>query len=205
MGVGLGVGAIVLAFGIGAIPFSNLVARCTRGTDLRDVGSGTVSGTALYRVAGFVPLAGAGVAEVAKGAVVPLLVGSGHPVPAAVAGVAAVIGHNWSPYLRGEGGRGLAPAIGALLVVAWPGAILLLVALTVGALVHATGVVCLIGELALTPVLAVTSGGRGAWIGAAIAAPMLVKRAMGNRSAEPGWRAHAHRLVFDDERNGASS
>ena len=54
--------SVVLAgFGAGSIPFSNIASRRTRGVDLREVGSGTVSGTALYRVAGFTPLAVAGV------------------------------------------------------------------------------------------------------------------------------------------------
>ena len=63
----------------GAVPFSNLTARRTRGVDLRDVGNGTVSGTALYQVAGFGPLALGGVLDVAKGAVGPLLAGRDRP------------------------------------------------------------------------------------------------------------------------------
>ncbi|MBM3658949.1 MAG: glycerol-3-phosphate acyltransferase, partial [Actinobacteria bacterium] len=50
-------GILVLAFLAGSIPFTNIAARCTRGVDLRGVGTGTVSGTALYRVAGFPALA----------------------------------------------------------------------------------------------------------------------------------------------------
>ena len=48
---------LVFAYLLGAIPFSNLFARRLRGIDLRDEGTGTVSGTGLYRVAGFGPLA----------------------------------------------------------------------------------------------------------------------------------------------------
>src|SRR6266508_818641 len=53
----LGLGA---AFLVGSIPFSNIAARLTRGVDLRGVANGTVSGTSLYRVAGFGPLVAAG-------------------------------------------------------------------------------------------------------------------------------------------------
>ena len=51
--------------------------------DLRDVGNGTVSGTSLYRVAGFGPLALAGIADIAKATIGPLLAGSDRPALAA--------------------------------------------------------------------------------------------------------------------------
>src|SRR5207244_1892983 len=97
--------AVVLAAGYaaGAIPFSNIAARRARGVDLRAVGTGTVSGTALYRVAGFGPLALAGIFDVAKGAVGPVLAGRDRPVLAAAGGGLAVAGHNWSPFLAGAG------------------------------------------------------------------------------------------------------
>ena len=138
------VGAV--AFLAGAVPFSNLVARRSRGVDLRDVGSGTVSGTSLYSVAGFGPLALAGVCEVAKGALGPALAGD-RPLLRAICCGLAVVGHNWSPFLRGSGGRGISPALGAFLVAAWPGAILLGAGLGVGRLISRTGLVCLFASL----------------------------------------------------------
>src|SRR5262249_61314849 len=130
---------LVVAFVAGSIPFSNLGARLTRGVDLRTVGSGTVSGTSLFRVAGFPALAVAGVLDVGKGALGPALAGGDRATLAAFAGGLAVGGHNWSPFLRGAGGRGVAPAGGALLVQAWPGGGLLLGALVVGELCRETG------------------------------------------------------------------
>jgi glycerol-3-phosphate acyltransferase PlsY len=195
-----GIGIVLVAFVAGAVPWSNLAARWTHGTDLRAVGSGTVSGTALFRVAGFGPLALAGVLDVAKGALGPLLAGD-RPVLAAVAGGAAVVGHDWSPFLRGAGGRGIAPALGALLVTAWPGTVLLVGALVVGRALRRTGLACFVAEVALAPVLAVTSGRHGALAGGLVAAPMLLKRALGNPGPDrcPGRRAVLHRLLFDHE------
>jgi glycerol-3-phosphate acyltransferase PlsY len=193
----LAAGVCLVSFGAGAIPFSNLMARWRAGVDLRDTGSGTVSGTSLYRVAGFPALAAAGVCDVAKGALGPLLAVH-HPILAGVAGGLAVAGHNWSPFLHGHGGRGIAPALGALLVNAWPGAVLLLALLVLGRFAHRTGLGSFVAEVALTPVLAVTNGTSGAVAGGAIAAPMLVKRVVGNRRpAAPGFGAYAHRLLFD--------
>ena len=92
-----------IAFVAGSIPFSNIVARRRHGVDLREMPTGTVSGTALYRLAGFRDLALAGVLDVTKGAVGPWLAGPGRPVLAALAACAAVVGHDWSPFLRGAG------------------------------------------------------------------------------------------------------
>jgi glycerol-3-phosphate acyltransferase PlsY len=190
-------GVLVAAFLAGAVPFSNLVVRAKLGVDLRDTEYRTVSGTSVYRVAGWWALVVSGILDVAKGAIGPLLAGN-HTTLAAIAGGVAVAGHNWSPFLRGQGGRGIAPALGALLVNAWPGAVVILVALVVSRAFRHTGLGGFVGELALTPVLAVTNGPCGALAGGAIAAPMLVKRIVGNeRPTESGWRTYFHRLLYD--------
>jgi acyl phosphate:glycerol-3-phosphate acyltransferase len=192
----LGMGA---AFLVGSVPFSNIAARLTSGVDLRGVGNGTVSGTGLYRVAGFGPLAVAGVLEVGKGAVGPLLVGRDHPTAAALAAGLAVAGHNWSPFLRGAGGRGVSPAIGALAVVGWPGSLLLAAGLGGGKLLRQAAPGTLLAQLVLIPVLARTKGRRGALAGAAVLAPLLAKRLLGNApAAGPGAsRVYLSRLVHD--------
>jgi glycerol-3-phosphate acyltransferase PlsY len=173
---------VVVASGYlaGAVPFSNLVARRTRGVDLRDVGTGTVSGTALYRVAGFAPLACGGVLDVAKGAVGPLLAGRDRPVLAAVAAGAAVAGHNWSVFLDGAGGRGISPAMGGLLATAWPGTVVLAAGLAGGRLARHTALGSLVAYVVLVPLLARSRGATGAAAGAAVVVPLLVKRVTGN-------------------------
>jgi glycerol-3-phosphate acyltransferase PlsY len=193
-------GVLLLAFVVGAIPFSNLVATRTRGIDLRATGTGTVSGTALYRVAGFRWLVVSGILDVAKGTVGPLLAGAGRPTLAAIAGGVAVSGHNWSPFLRGHGGRGVGPAIGALLVNAWLGVVVLLGCMVAARAFRHTGLGGFVGEVLLTPVLAVTNGPVGALAGGAVGIPMLVKRVIGNaRPIDRGWRVYAHRLFYDHD------
>jgi len=189
---------LACSFAAGAIPFSNIAARTRAGVDLRDVGNGTVSGTNLFRVAGFGPLAVAGVCDVAKGAVGPLLAGGDRPVLAAFAAGAAVAGHNWSPFLAGAGGRGISPAIGALAVNAWPGSALLLAGLAAGRVVHQTGLTGFVADAVLVPALAASRGPRGALLGACVVAPMLGKRLLGNQPpARRDWRSRAHRVIFD--------
>jgi glycerol-3-phosphate acyltransferase PlsY len=194
-----GATVVLAGYGAGSVPFSNIAARRTRGVDLREVGSGTVSGTALYRVAGFTPLAVAGVLDVSKGALGPALAGRRRPVLAAVAGGAAVAGHNWSPWLGGAGGRGIAPALGALLATAPEGALVLLAGLVGGRLTRQTGLGSFLAVALLAPVLAWRAGGRGAAAGTCIAIPMLAKRVVGNAPAGPERRARRYllRLLFD--------
>jgi len=190
-----------LAYLAGAVPFSNLASRLVAGRDLRDVGTGTVSGTGLYEVAGFGPLAVAGVLEVASGAVGPRLAGRRRPALAAFAGGAAVVGHNWSPFLAGAGGRGIAPALGATLVQAWPGTVVLGSGLALGRLAHQSALGSFVGYLALVPTLGVLRGRRGALAGAALVAPLLAKRLLGNAPPRRPRPAHVwwNRLVYDRE------
>jgi acyl phosphate:glycerol-3-phosphate acyltransferase len=191
---------IAAAWLAGSVPFSNIAAHRRAGVDLRDVGSGTVSGTALHEVAGFGPLAVAGVCDVAKGAVGPLLAGRERPVLGAVAATAGVAGHNWSPFLRGAGGRGLSVAFGAFLPLAWPGTVVLAVGLAGGRLTRRSGLGSFLGALAVVPVVARTHGRAGAAAGTGIVAALLAKRVAGNHApAGPRLAAYAHRLVFDHD------
>lgn len=194
-------GVLFASYLAGSVPFSNIAARLTRGVDLRAVGGGTVSGTSLYGVAGLGPVVVAGCLDVAKGAVGPLLAGRDRPVLAALAGGAAVAGHDWSPFLGGAGGRGISPAMGALLVNRWPGTAVLLAGLAGGRLARQTSAGSFLAYLLLVPVLAATRGRRGALAGAAVLVPLLAKRLAGNRppSGDRRVRAYLHRLVFDQD------
>jgi glycerol-3-phosphate acyltransferase PlsY len=190
---------LAAAFACGSIPFSNIGARLTRGVDLREVGTGTVSGTSLHEVAGFGPLAVFGVLEVAKGAVGPLLARGDRPILASAAGAAAVAGHNWSPFLRGAGGRGISPATGALLANAPAGAAVLLGGMALGRLAHQTGLGSFLADIALVPVARRVHGRRGALAAAAVVTVIFAKRIAGNAPlpSENRGTALRNRLLFD--------
>jgi glycerol-3-phosphate acyltransferase PlsY len=108
-------GLILGSYLIGAIPFSYLVVRFTKGRDIRSVGSGNAGATNTLRAAG--PLAGLSVLalDITKGAV-PVFAafhfGAPPAVMAAVA-VAAVLGHCYPAYIGFRGGKGVATALGA--------------------------------------------------------------------------------------------
>lgn len=107
---------------LGAIPFGLLVGRLTRGIDLRRYGSHRTGATNALRTLGARAAALVFVLDVGKG-VAAVLVGRavfaamGEPLGewgAALAGFAAIVGHNWSVYIGFTGGRGVATSAGAL-------------------------------------------------------------------------------------------
>lgn len=186
------------AYLVGGLPFSNLAALRLKRVDLRSIGSGTVSGTGLYHVAGFRVLAVVGCLDLAKGALGVALAGPGRPRLRAGATAMVLSGHNWSPMLRGAGGRGLAPALGATLVLAPEAAALIATGLVAGRLSRHTAAGCFWAILSLLPVLAGTRGRPGLWLGAAVSGPLVAKRLLGNCApADPSLGVYLNRLVLD--------
>lgn len=192
---------LAVSYLIGSIPFSGMLARWLKGVDLRNVGTGTVSGTGLYRVAGAGPLIIGGLLDVAKGGAGPLMAGSHRPGLRAMTAACVVVGHNWSVFLRGSGGRGISPALGAMAVTAPEGTLVILGGLAAGRASRATSLGALASYLALIPVLPRTRGGWGAATAAAVVAPMLLKRVMGNQPVQGSDRArtYVNRLLFDQD------
>jgi acyl phosphate:glycerol-3-phosphate acyltransferase len=112
---------VVVAFLIGSIPVGVLVGRA-RGVDIRKQGSGNIGATNALRVMGWkvgVPVL---LADIAKG-VVPVLLARqithDAPVWVTATGVAAVLGHCFSPFLAFSGGKGVATALGMILALDW--------------------------------------------------------------------------------------
>ena len=108
--------AIVLAYLWGALPTAYLVARLRYGVDIRRYGSGNVGASNYMRQIG--PRTGLAVGlfdGFAKGAL-PIVIANALGVSLwgqVGLSLAAVVGHNWSPYIRFTGGRGVASAMGA--------------------------------------------------------------------------------------------
>lgn len=107
---------MVGAYLLGSIPFSQVAAKIN-GVDLREVGSGNVGAGNLHREVGVWWALVAGLLDGLKGTA-PVLVAKSMglgPGAAGLAGIAAVAGHNWSIFMRGRSGRGLATSAGILL------------------------------------------------------------------------------------------
>lgn len=116
--------ALAASYLLGAIPTSYLAARLFRGVDLRTVGSGNLGATNLYRAAGWKVAVPVGLFDIAKGFVPATLlaaaVGGGvrDPGVGLACGIAAVVGHVYSVFVRFKGGKGVATGAGAMLGLA---------------------------------------------------------------------------------------
>jgi len=122
---------VAVAYLIGSIPFSFLVARAFGVEDVRRVGSGNVGATNVLRSAGKAAGALALLLDLGKGAAATALTGRlapGDAVLPAVAAVAAVVGHMYPVWLRFEGGKGVATGLGAFAPLAPMGALFALLA-----------------------------------------------------------------------------
>ena len=128
--------AALIAFGylVGSIPAAYLCGRWIRGIDLRQYGSGTVSGSMVWEHVARWAVVPVGLFDLGKAALPTWLgrcLGLGTPVSVA-AGLAAVAGHNWPLYLCFTGGRGLGCFVGLLLAFFPWGSLWLLAFLAVG-------------------------------------------------------------------------
>ncbi len=111
------IGALI-GYLIGAIPFGLIIGRFAKGVDLREHGSHRTGATNALRTLGAKAAALIFALDIAKGVAAVLiaraLAGDQAEWAAAVAGFAAVVGHNWSVFIRFTGGRGVATSVGAI-------------------------------------------------------------------------------------------
>ncbi len=111
-------GFLLVSFLCGSIPFTWLIARA-RGFDLLTTGSGNPGATNLSRVVGRGYGAAGLLLDVAKG-LVPVFFfqqTSDNLIQSFLIGGIAVVGHCYSPFLRGKGGKGVATTGGVLLAL----------------------------------------------------------------------------------------
>ncbi len=112
--------AALIGYLLGAIPFGLIIGRLVKGIDLREYGSHRTGATNALRTLGAKAAAVVFALDVAKGVAAVLIVRalfSSEPTvdwAAALAGFAAIVGHNWSVFIRFTGGRGVATSAGAL-------------------------------------------------------------------------------------------
>ena len=161
----------VASYLMGAIPCGWLVGKLTRGIDVRDYGSGATGSTNVLRTLGLRLALLVLLADVLKVYVAVLATwyifepyegaNTAHNLQA-VAGVAAIIGHDWPVYIGFRGGRGVAATYGAF-------AAMLFFPLTVpGLLAAAVAIVLTFRYMSLMSVTTVPMGG-AAFLGLALA------------------------------------
>jgi acyl phosphate:glycerol-3-phosphate acyltransferase len=115
---------IVVSYLIGAIPTGLIVVRLLTGEDIRRHGSGNIGTVNVLRVAGAGTAVVVLAVDILKG-LVPVVLAERLGASAwtvVLAGLAAIAGHNWSIFLKFQGGKGVATSFGVLAALSWPAA-----------------------------------------------------------------------------------
>ncbi|NOK01263.1 MULTISPECIES: glycerol-3-phosphate 1-O-acyltransferase PlsY [unclassified Myxococcus] len=111
---------VLLGYLAGSIPFGVLLTRWLRGVDVRTGGSGNIGATNVTRVAGKKLGAVVLLLDAIKGAlpvVLAVRLLPDAPTVHVAVGLAAVLGHIYPVWLKLQGGKGVATALGVLLVL----------------------------------------------------------------------------------------
>jgi len=113
------------AYILGSVPTSYIAGRLLKGIDIREYGSGVVSGTNVWHSVSHRAVLPVGIADILKGFIPAYIAWAmgltllSEPILAqAVIGMAAIVGHSWSIFLGFSGGRGISPMLGVLTVIA---------------------------------------------------------------------------------------
>lgn len=123
---------IILSYLVGSIPTSIIISKAVKGIDIRNYGSGNAGGTNVMRVLGWKHGVLVIILDALKGAIAVVLVARLHygvlpfqnvspfddfTLVQIIAGISAVVGHIWTVFAGFRGGKGIATALGMLLMI----------------------------------------------------------------------------------------
>jgi glycerol-3-phosphate acyltransferase PlsY len=156
---------LIVGYLLGGVPFGVIVARVFYRVDITTLGSGNTGGTNVYRNLGWKAGLAVAVLDIAKAAIptaLGLLIADRAWGPDAAdwlaicAGIAAALGHSYSPYIRLRGGKAVSSFGGIVIVLMpWVAAILIPFLALMIALVRIVSVASMLTAAAL-PLLAWT-------------------------------------------------
>lgn len=195
---------VAASYLIGATPVAWLTGKALRGVDIRYVGSENVGASNVWQAVSRAAVVPVGLAEIAQGfAGILIAKGLGHGEGTqALAGLAAIAGHNWSPFLGFRGGRGVGHALGFMVAMSCPALGVFTAVALAGVALRQIPLFVGLGVLA-TPVAALACGqSRAVALGlAGMAALIALKRVLSNRPAPPPHldrrEVYLNRLLFD--------
>jgi glycerol-3-phosphate acyltransferase PlsY len=128
------VSSVLLAsFILGSVPFGYLLARWRFRTDIREHGSKNIGATNVARTFGLWIGLSVLFLDALKGATAVFIAYhllAHHEVWVSLAGLAAMLGHIFSPFMKFKGGKGIATGLGVLTVLFWPAAVIAILGFT---------------------------------------------------------------------------
>lgn len=188
------------AYVLGSIPFAQFLARIN-GVDLRRAGTGNVGAGNLKKTVGVSWALAAGVLDGLKGLIPAWLSlrGGLGPGAAGLVGLAAVIGHNWSVFMKGRSGRGLATAFG-LIVALHPPLAIWTTGWAIAGWKIGGGIAGFIGW-GLLPIVSIALGGpvTESLLILLLAAVLIGRRMQGNTGDQTDRVSMMRRAVYDKD------
>ena len=153
---------VIIAYLLGSISFSIIISKKLAGFDVREKGSGNAGATNMLRSVGVKGAVLTLVGDCLKGVIailVAVIVGkiaknADKALLVQLAGIAVVLGHTFPIFFNFKGGKGVATALGVVLVTNWQ-----------------IGLICLVFALVLMALSRMVSLGS---VGACVLFPVLV-------------------------------
>lgn len=198
-------GVVAGSYLLGSVSPSVFLGRLVKHIDVREHGSGNPGTTNAFRVLGVKLGIVVLLCDILKG-LLPILVCRWldfGPLASVGAGLAAIVGHNWSIFLRGKGGKGIATTAGVIIGLMPISSGIIFVSFVVMSL--ATRIIS-VGSLFATLVfVGATLVGRQPWpyiVCSSCAAVMIFYAHRGN--IKRLFKGQEPRLVLPWEKKGAS-
>ena len=118
---------VIIAYAIGSINFSVILSKKMAGFDVREKGSGNAGTTNMLRSVGKKAAAITLICDILKGVVsilIAILIGNifqglNRALLVQIAGLAVVIGHTFPVFFKFKGVKGVATALGIILLTNW--------------------------------------------------------------------------------------
>ena len=153
---------VIIAYLLGSISFSVIISKKLAGFDVREKGSGNAGATNMLRSVGVKGAVLTLIGDCLKGVIailVAVIVGkiaknADKALLVQLAGIAVVLGHTFPIFFNFKGGKGVATALGVVLVTNWQ-----------------IGLICLVFALVLMALSRMVSLGS---VGACVLFPVLV-------------------------------
>ncbi len=198
----IAVSLVVASYAIGSVPVAWLSGRLRGGVDLRELGSGNVGASNVWQSVSKALVVPVGLTQVGQGLAGIELAKLADAVTGVqvLCGLAAIAAHDWNPWLRFQGGRGVGPAIGFMLGLATFDALPAFIVVAVASVPFGQSPLGVGAGLIVAPVAAYVGGEPGAVVGGCVAmtALVLAKRLLANGPPQADTTGvWLNRLLFD--------
>lgn len=107
----------IFSYFVGSIPFGYLLCKIFKGIDIRKFGSGNIGATNVYRVCGGKLGFSVLILDILKG-FIPVFIGKVFHLSNSfilTGGILSILGHSFSIFLKGKGGKGVSTSFGVII------------------------------------------------------------------------------------------